>query len=84
MFNHASYKIKISAYLFFGLSVIRTCFRDIQTFVQLGSPNDLLFETILSIAHKTVMYFIAALLIYVIGRVVERFESLNDRDIVSR
>lgn len=84
MFDHASYKIKISAYLFFGLNVIKTCLRDIQTFIQLGSPSDLLIETILGIVNKIVMYFIVSLLIYVIGRLVERFERLNDGELISK
>ncbi|WP_028044122.1 hypothetical protein [Candidatus Stoquefichus massiliensis] len=84
MFNHVSYKIKISAYVFFGLSVIRTCFRDIQLFMQLGSPNDLLIDIILGMVNKIVMYFIVSLFIYVIGRVVERFENFNNQDIISR
>ena len=72
MFNHTSYKIKISAYVFFIVNLLRTCVREINRFIELGSPSDLL------------MYFIVSLLIYAISKVIERFEILNHKEVVSK
>lgn len=84
MFNHTSYKIKISAYVFFIVNFLRTCVREINRFIELGSPSDLLMETVLGIINSIIMYFIVSLLIYAISKVIERFEILNHKEVVSK
>ncbi|WP_050636298.1 hypothetical protein [Candidatus Stoquefichus sp. SB1] len=84
MFNHTSYKIKISAYVFFIVNLLRTCVREINRFIELGSPSDLLMETVLGIINSIIMYFIVSLLIYAISKVIERFEILNHKEVVSK
>lgn len=74
MFEDTGKKIKICAYIYFFGNLFQQCYRDIVSFTQLGSPQDLILTSLFNLLYIAILDFVVALIIYGIGKIIEYYE----------
>ncbi|MEG0275901.1 MAG: hypothetical protein RR630_02630 [Coprobacillus sp.] len=79
MFENTSKKIKICAYVFFIGGLLNHGARAIRLWFELGRPSSLIIETILDTFNTAIMYLVVSLFIYGFGKIVQHFESLDNK-----